>query len=199
MHDPSDGRARHPSHDPDRDRGRVVVGVDGTLGSLGALRRAVAEARQRRMPLCAVRVVPEVHAWVGAAPLDEADLAAFERQITDAFADALGGFPPDLEIRTTVIVGSPGRALVGLARGDEDLLVVGSGDHRRWRRSVSGYCVRHAGCPVLSVPLPALARSLRRLRLPRGRVNPTPAALQRRHLGQALQAVLGRHVGRLEG
>jgi nucleotide-binding universal stress UspA family protein len=171
MDDPRDARARHPSAGRGRDRGRVIVGVDGSLASLGALRRAVAEARQRQMPLCAVRVVPEVHAWLGAAPLDEADLAAFERHITAAFADALGGYPPDLAIRTTVMVGSPGPALVSLAHHDDDLLVVGSGDHRRRRRSVSGYCVRHARCPVLAVPLPALARAMRRLRLPRGRIS----------------------------
>jgi hypothetical protein len=63
-------------------------------------------------------------------------------------------------------VGTPGRSLVDYARHEDDLLVVGAGGQSRWRcwwhGSVSGYCVRHARCPVLTVPLPEFARTMQR-------------------------------------
>src|SRR6266487_6041316 len=66
---------------------------------------------------------------------------------------------------------TPGSALVGFAGHEDDLLVVGAGAQGRWRGwwhgSVSGYCVRHARCPVLTVPLPEFAQTMRRARLPR--------------------------------
>jgi nucleotide-binding universal stress UspA family protein len=161
------------SRDDNPDRGgRVIVGVDGSLGSLGALRRAVAEARQRGVQLCAVRVVSQELSWVGA--LCDHDLAVLGQQLHDAFQDALGHVPGDLETRRLVLVGAAGRALVDVADREGDLLVVGAGERGRlrrwWHRSVSGYCVRHARCPVLSVPLPEFARTMRRVRLPRRRV-----------------------------
>jgi nucleotide-binding universal stress UspA family protein len=156
--------------------GRVIVGVDGSLGSLGALRRAVAEARQRGAQLCAVRVVTQDHPWVGLFPLvpQDLDLVTLREGVASAFHDALGEVPSDLRVSSLVLVGSPGPALVDFAHRDDDLLVVGAGERsgvgRWWRGSVSGYCVRHARCPVLSVPLPEFARSMRHVRLPRGRV-----------------------------
>jgi nucleotide-binding universal stress UspA family protein len=76
--------------------------------------------------------------------------------------------PEDLAIRSVVMTGEPGPALVGYACREEDLLVVGAswrgGIRRWWERSVSAYCARHARCPVLTVPLNELARSLRRAR-----------------------------------
>jgi nucleotide-binding universal stress UspA family protein len=152
--------------------GRVIVGVDGSLGSLAALRRAVAEARQRGAQLCAVRVVSRDIAWIGA--LCDDDLAVLHQQIEDAFQDALGEVPSDLERRSLAIVGAAGPALANFADREDDLLVVGASEKGRlrrwWHRSVNGYCVRHAHCPVLSVPLPEFARTMRRVRLPRHRV-----------------------------
>jgi nucleotide-binding universal stress UspA family protein len=156
----------------DRDRGgRVVVGVDGSLGSLGALRCAVAEARRRGAQVCAVWVIPEDHAWLGIVPLTEDDVDVMRERIGTAFEEALGGVPGDLETRSVVLVGPAGRELVAFACWEDDLLVVGAGDHGRLRRwwhwSVCGYCVRHAHCPVLTVPLPEFVRTMRRAHLPR--------------------------------
>jgi hypothetical protein len=73
--------SRDGNRDGNRDRGgRVIVGVDGSLGSLGALRRAMAEARHRGAQLCAVRVVSQELSWVGA--LCDHDLAVLHRQLT---------------------------------------------------------------------------------------------------------------------
>jgi nucleotide-binding universal stress UspA family protein len=170
-----------PGDDGDRRQGRVIVGVDGSLGSLGALRRAVAEARRLGRQLCAVRVVRPEHLRLGLVSLglvavDDEDVAALYQKINLAYEEALGGVPGDLTTRAVVMVGTPGQALVSYARHEDDLLVVGAGGQRRWRRwwhgSVSGYCVRHARCPVLTVPLPEFARRMQRARLPRRRTGP---------------------------
>src|SRR6266487_4797071 len=107
--------------DGDRRQGRVIVGVDGSLGSLGALRRAVAEARRLGRQLCAVRVVRREDLRLGPVPLDDEDVAYCCEQINAAYEEALGGVPGDLKTRAVVIVGTPGRSLVGYARHEDDL------------------------------------------------------------------------------
>jgi nucleotide-binding universal stress UspA family protein len=166
------------------DRGRVVVGVDTTLSGLHALRLAVAEARVRGLALHAVR------AW-GPTPADQpahddvpspgfgparrppADAAgpagrtppaALAAAIVDrAFAETMGGEPPDIPVRTILVPDLPGPVLVEYACRDNDLLVVGAG-RRRFPRRLCGsrvvrYCLRHASCPVLVVPPPPLTRA----------------------------------------
>jgi len=166
------------------DRGRVVVGVDTTLSGLHALRQAVAEARVRGLALHAVRT------WGPPAPdqltLDPAAVpgvglvrrppaqgpdgpaghprpAALAAAIVDrAFAETMGGEPPDLPVRTVVMPDPAGPVLVEYACRDNDLLVVGAGRRRfpRLRGSpVVRYCLRHASCPVLVVPPPPLTRA----------------------------------------
>jgi nucleotide-binding universal stress UspA family protein len=151
---------------PERRAGRVIVGVDGSLGCFGALRHAVAEARRRGAQLCAVRVVREDHPWVGVVQISEDDLETLRERIQSAFDEALGGVPEDLAIRSVVMTGEPGPALVEYASREEDLLVVGAswrrGIRRLWQRPVGAYCARHARCPVLTVPLNELAWSFRR-------------------------------------
>jgi nucleotide-binding universal stress UspA family protein len=155
--------------------GRVIVGVDGSLGSLGAIREAVRHARQRDAELCAVRVAPRDHPWVGLTPLGwvgpmpvgDGERAVPYEQIEAAFQDALGGLPSDLQIRCVVITGAAiGPALVDFASQDDDLLIVGTGWHSRLRRwwlpSVGTYCVRNSRCPVLTVPPAGLARIVMR-------------------------------------
>jgi nucleotide-binding universal stress UspA family protein len=165
-----DSVERHGQRGGGRDSrpARVIVGVDGSLGSLGALRQAVAEARQRGAELCAARVVREDHPWIGLVPLGEEDMETLRGQTETAFQDALGGVPADLRVRCVLLTGEPGPALVDFACREEDLLVVGAswqaGLRRWWHRPVSGYCVRHAHCPVLTVPLSELARTLVRTR-----------------------------------
>ncbi len=144
--------------------GRVVVGVDDCLAGLQALRCAVAEARRRRAALCAVRAWTIPYAGQGVG------LRAWRQELVDdaavtvygAFATALGGLPRDVDVRVLAPEGAVARALVELADRDDDLLVVGDCQRRGLRRlrsrSVARYCVRHAGCPVLVVPPPALAR-----------------------------------------
>lgn len=152
----------HPVGDPER--GRVVVGVDTTLAGLHALRLAVTEARVRGLALHAVRtwsLSPPAQWPEGQAGRPTA--AALAAAIVDrAFAETMGGEPPDIPVRTVVVPDPPGPVLVEYACRDRDLLVIGAGRGRfaRWRASpVVRYCVRHATCPLLVVPPPPLTRA----------------------------------------
>ncbi|HSV68043.1 MAG TPA: universal stress protein [Mycobacteriales bacterium] len=140
---------------------RVIVGVDGSCGSLHALRVAVAEARRRGHPLVVVHAVrPGMDP--GGWPTAE---RTGHRVIADSLNEALGGQPADLRVSRTVVELAPGPALVHLVRGPDDLLVLGSRaicglGRLRWS-GADTYCVRHAPCPVLVVPPPTLLRLAR--------------------------------------
>lgn len=146
---------------------RVIVGVDGSVGSVRALRRGVAEARLRGATVYAVfawtppggevtdRRAPDAHLrlfW---------EMAAWER-LLKTWNESLGGFPSDVEVRLLVARGAPGRALVSLADDENDLLVIGAGRRSPLRRafvaSVARHCAARACCPVLVVPPSPLAR-----------------------------------------
>lgn len=149
---------------------RVIVGVDGSVGSLRALRRAVAEARLRDA------VVYSVFAWVPPGgegmnrrvPCPPSLTRAWRddatQRLTTAWEEALGGVPSDLEVWLLAVRGRAGDVLVGLADRPDDLLVVGAGRRGVLRRMVSGsvtrYCVARAGCGVLAVPPSPLEREV---------------------------------------
>lgn len=152
---------------------RVVVGVDHTLSGLQAVRRAVAEARARGLPLHAVRAwKPAATGWyVSLAEQRRHEAAAASQLVTRAFVETMGGMPTDLEVTVVGVPGLPGNVLVAHADRPDDLLVVGSGGRRWWRRwlreNVAWYCLARAKCPVLVVPPPPLTlettpRALRR-------------------------------------
>ena len=144
---------------------RVVVGVSASPGSLPALRYAESVARREDAPLIAV------YAWVPpggeladrrypSAHLRRFWQAAAEGQLREALDAAWGCIPDGLLFRPLVLRGEPGPALVEVAGSARDLLVVGAG-RRGWlarvrHGRVSRYCVAHAGCPVVTVPPPAL-------------------------------------------
>lgn len=143
--------------------GRVVVGVSESLAALQALRYAVVEARRRQCPLRAVRVWQAGLPWCGYDVDLCRDVAGAEAEasIRRCFERAMGGLPEELEVDLTAVEGSVGHALVAQAMNENDLLVLGAPIRRRWGSSaftVHRYCVRHASCPVVVVPAPALAR-----------------------------------------
>jgi nucleotide-binding universal stress UspA family protein len=144
---------------------RVVVGVDGSLTGLAALRFAVAEAGRRQVPLFAVRA-----ATTGLPCADRAAIAT-------AFWEALGTVPADLEIYQEVAMLGIRDALRASATDARDLVVVGAGGkggwHALWSGSVARSLLRGARCPVVAVPGPEMARAVhwpRRRRLGRGDV-----------------------------
>jgi len=133
---------------------RVVVGVDGSVTGLAALRTAVAEARRRRAPLHAIRAL--------AVNQPGADL----EDIVAAFREALGGVPGDLEIHLTVSPFNVTSSLHRSATDPRDVIVVGNGGHGAWHAfwfgSVSRGLIRRARCPILAVPAPEMARAVRK-------------------------------------
>ncbi|MCM3925041.1 universal stress protein [Frankia sp. AiPs1] len=133
----------------------VVVGVDGSAGSLRALRWAVEAAAVRKT---AVRAVHAWHLDVPAYPGIYADFGSAlaeqaQRTLDDAvntiIAEHGGGLPVQL-VKETVADGAARALLRGAA--DAQLLVVGSRGHGGFAElllgSVSHQCVAHAPCPV---------------------------------------------------
>ena len=159
----------------DRAETGVVVGVDDSLAGLQALREAVRFARGLNGQLRAVRAcespMASDKAWGAAALCPAAPTAAqweareatAREYIEGAFAQALGGVPPDIPVAATVVFAPVRDALLSCA-ATADLLVVGAS--RRWsvsrwfppRRQVGEYCVVRASCPVVVVPAHAAAR-----------------------------------------
>lgn len=144
---------------------RIVVGVHGSLGSLQALRYAVAEARERGVPL-----VPVI-AWTppGGDLAERSHPSPYLRRLwrdaacealSAAFDAGLGGLPSDVRVEARVERGETGPVLVDTANEPGDLLVIGTGRRslvgRALRKSVGRYCLAHAKCPVLAIPPSAL-------------------------------------------
>jgi len=150
---------------------RIVVGVHGTLGSLQALRRAAAEAKQRNLPLLPVIAWQPPGGDLAERSHPSPDLrklwrdAAWQR-LWSAFDAGLGGIPEDITVTPTVVRGEAGPALVHVAASPEDLLVIGTGRRTRLarllRHSAAQYCLAHAQCPVLAVPPSALMNEMNR-------------------------------------
>jgi nucleotide-binding universal stress UspA family protein len=135
--------------------GRVVVGVDGSTRSLGALRWAAAEARARESAL------DVVHAWKLPMMTTPPPMATFSdltviekvgREVLDAaLADpALDG----VEARPHLTNRSPAGALMELADG-AGVVVVGTRGLGRVTGtllgSVSQQLLHHAPCPVVVI------------------------------------------------
>lgn len=142
--------------DPAESAGRIVVGVDGSAGSLAALRWAAQQASARGLALHVVT------AWDFSIESSYGDLAtdgdfhpviAAEQILTRALTDA-GLSGDDDTVTTAPVQGHPAEVLLELAR-DCDLLVVGSRGHGTilgaLLGSVSHYVAAHAPCPVVVV------------------------------------------------
>src|SRR5437870_589874 len=112
-------------------RGRVIVGVDGSLVSLRALREAVAETRRRQAKLTVAHVRPPGHPgaqaymigfpdptpWPGQQTSRSLDRQA-EALVATCIDEGLGGTPPDVAMSIVVAIGTPHAALVGQVRRD---------------------------------------------------------------------------------
>jgi nucleotide-binding universal stress UspA family protein len=141
--------------------GTVVVGVDGSDGSVAALRFALEEARIRGAGLKAVNAwhIPPAVYGAGWAPasvdLDEYRKlaeAALQKSLEDVGAAASG-----VTVTPVLEEGQPADVLCAEAE-NADLLVVGSRGLGGFRGlllgSVSQQCAHHAPCPVVVVPTP---------------------------------------------
>jgi nucleotide-binding universal stress UspA family protein len=136
----------------------VVVGVDGSPGSLEAVSWAAVEARRRGVRLHIV------HAWL--APLVDTSvvpvlgvrggpaLRADATKVVSEAADRALAAAPGIRVETSLVPGDPAAALVK-ASGEADLLVVGhqgtGGLAGLLAGSVAVATVEHAACPVVVV------------------------------------------------
>ena len=139
--------------------GRVVVGVDGSETSAGALRWALAEAARRHADLVVV-IAYHHHQLESPIGLPGAVDHDSVRKSSQALADEMveraiseaAQHPACVEV--TALATGAGHALV-VAAADADLLVVGSRGRGNLRGvvfgSVSRHCVHHARCPVVIV------------------------------------------------
>ena len=147
-----------PDWEPNGD-GRVVVGIDGSQPSYGALHWAVNEAVRRnarldvvnayryRLPVAPFGVVVDVDR----DELDKASRALLEAMVDGALRRGEARQP---DVQLIASPSSAARALLDTADG-ADLLVVGSRGRGPFRGmsvgSVGQQCVRHASCPVVVV------------------------------------------------
>jgi nucleotide-binding universal stress UspA family protein len=137
--------------------GRIVVGVDGSEASYGALHWAVAEAARRSASLDVVNAYDydRVAAPIAATlVVDQAELEKASRALVEEMVAGVLGRSGPQPSTVEVISSSCGaaRALIETANG-ADLLVVGSRGRGSIRGlllgSVSQQCVHHARCPVV--------------------------------------------------
>ena len=135
------------------DRGRIVVGIDGSPSSLDALAWA---ARQADLTGSKLEIVmtwewPTSYGWAVPVPTDfnpEEDISkALESAVEQVRTEH-----PDLTIDPRVVSGHPAPILVEASKG-ADLLVVGSRGHGEFVGmligSVSEHCATNGHCPVL--------------------------------------------------
>ncbi|MFP4511662.1 MAG: universal stress protein [Acidimicrobiales bacterium] len=139
----------------------IIAGVDGSPGSLAALRWAIEEATLRSATVDAVMTwqMP-TYAYTGmavmppVADLGESAAAALDDAIATETAD-IAGDAAEVEIRPVVVEGPTAAVLIERS-ASADLLVVGSRGYGGFRGlllgSVSHQCASHAHCPVVVVP-----------------------------------------------
>lgn len=141
--------------------GRVLVGVDGSMESAGALRWGVQHARSVGAPVVAVMswqlttVPPPESAGESWAvpPLEEWEAQA--RSVLDRTVDAALGEQQVQGVDRQVLYRPAAAGLLDAA-DPEDLLVLGhrgrGGFSQLLLGSVSRQCAEHARCPVVVVP-----------------------------------------------
>ncbi len=137
------------------ERGPVVVGVDGTTGSAGALRYAVEQAGRRGCGLHLVHVGPGHVPVTPLLPHLQQSVAQAGLDILRAAEDAVAAVAPDLPVTPTTSSGSRILELVAASRRGR-LLVVGRETRGGLQRLVTGTTtaavVARVPVPVVVVP-----------------------------------------------
>lgn len=136
-----------------------VVGVDGSAGSVEALRFAIGEARLHGAKVKVVNAwhVPAIvyEAGWAATPIDLSVYPKSAQEVLDKTLEDAGAAESGVEVTTVVRKGQPADAICEEAKG-ADLLIVGSRGFGGFRGlllgSVSQQCAHHAPCPILIVP-----------------------------------------------
>jgi nucleotide-binding universal stress UspA family protein len=141
---------------------RIVVGIDGSPESIGALRFAITEAEFRHAVVHVVSAFSYPHLTLlvplGPEPPTPEQLQRDTSETIDrAIAEvaATGAGIGEVEFRRDPVDDGPAAALLAAAKGAE-LLVVGArgrGGFAGLRLgSVSQQCAQHSPCPIVIVP-----------------------------------------------
>ncbi|WP_046734546.1 universal stress protein [Streptomyces humi] len=134
---------------------RVVVGVDGSASSYGALRWAVRYAGLVGGAVEAVTVweLPGLYGWSGPAVDMDVDQEEARDRMRQELTEVLGAQGAE-SVTTHLVHGNAADVLLRAAEGAE-VLVVGSrgrgGFARALLGSVSTHVTQHADCPVVIV------------------------------------------------
>jgi nucleotide-binding universal stress UspA family protein len=138
----------------------IVVGVDGSAGSIAALAWAIGLGAETGAEVEALTAWDLAYGWVdGYAPdlarwCDEARQAS-EARLDSAIVAARAACPSPVAVTRTVVEGPPAQALLDASKG-ADLVVVGSRGRGGFAGlllgSVSQQLVHHARVPVTVVP-----------------------------------------------
>ena len=143
----------------------VLVGVDGSDGSVIAARFAMEEAILRGVGLRLLCVYQSPAAWLGmgealgstvTTTVSESDLASYAKQTIDDVLSAIS--PPEgLAITKETVEGHALTVLVEASK-EAAILVVGSRGHSDLAGALLGsvgmHCVHHSVCPVVVIPHP---------------------------------------------
>jgi nucleotide-binding universal stress UspA family protein len=143
------------STNPEDSTHRIVVGIDGSESSVGALHWAAQQAGLSGSALAVVMTWEWPTSFgIGAYFPDDYDPASDAHKMLDDAIEKLRGAYPDVTIRPIIVEGHPAPALVEASQG-ADLLVVGSrgrgGFSGMLLGSVSEYCAHHVPCPITIV------------------------------------------------
>jgi nucleotide-binding universal stress UspA family protein len=136
----------------------IVVGLDDTTSGRAALRWAAELAVASGTRLRVVRawaVPPPVEGSFGSG-LRHAAAEDARARSTQTVLQVLDGLPRQPVWRLELAEGSPGPVL-SKAAGGARLVVVGTtpnGLRRTSHRTVAGFCINRATCPVVAVPAP---------------------------------------------
>lgn len=132
--------------------GTIVVGVDGSPDSEGALQWAVAEATRRRLPLHLLHAT-NIDYLVAAAMLNPADAPDVPDDVVEAAQERALRLGPGLTVTAEASTGAAAHDLVEHSEGAEAVVVGahGRGVVRESLGSVSLQVAMHAKCPVVVV------------------------------------------------
>lgn len=137
----------------------IVVGVDGSEGSIRALRFAFDEARIRDAEITAVSawtlpVAAYEAGWLR-APVEFGEFSNSARATLDTSLESVGAATSGIKVTKVVSEGQPADVLCSEAK-DAELLVVGSrgmgGFGSLVLGSVSQQCLHHTPCALVIVP-----------------------------------------------
>jgi len=138
----------------------IIVGVDGSGHSQGALDWALREAALRHAPVTVITVHDVVHGWAGRGVMYATDSEVAERageearRETDEVLATLGDARPE-SVEVQALNGLAAEELLNAAK-DADMIVLGSrgagGFAQLLLGSVSSQVVHHASCPVVIIP-----------------------------------------------